>query len=241
MGHTITIYTDGASKGNPGPGGWGAIVATSSLVREYGGHEDHTTNNRMEMNAALQGLTHAAHLSHAHEADVEVFTDSSYLINGITKWVRGWKARGWQTAQKEPVLNRDLWEALDDIASQFRAISWRHVGGHVGIAGNERVDEIASGFALCEKIALYDGARGVYGIAIDSVAHDDAKLRARTASRSRSNAKAFSYVSLVDGIVATHATWKECEMRVRGKRARYKKALSAEDESSIIKEFSRSI
>jgi ribonuclease HI len=119
-------------------------------------------------------------------------------------------------------------------------IDWQYVGGHVGIAGNERVDAIASDFALGKEVVLYAGDRAGYAIDVSNINFDEAKQKEKSKSSSRSKAKAYSYVSLVDGVVLTHKTWAECEARVKGKIARFKKALSLEDEKRIIIEFSNS-
>jgi ribonuclease HI len=233
---TIIIYSDGASKGNPGPGGWGAIVVGGGRAKELGGREAHTTNNRMEMTAAIKALRYAAKLP---AAPVLLHTDSSYLINGITKWVKGWKAKGWKTLQKKDVLNKDLWQELSELADSFEeSITWKHVSGHVGIAGNERADEIASDFAEGKAVVLHDDVANTYTIDVHTTAHDEAKKKTRVSSRSRSG-KAYSYVSAVEGEVRVHKTWQECEARVKGRKARFKKALSPEDEKRIVEEFSR--
>lgn len=230
-----TIFADGASKGNPGPGGWGALVADGETVKELGGRDEHTTNNRMELTAVIEALV----LACGRGDEVVVHTDSSYVINGITKWVKGWKVRSWVTKQNQPVLNQDLWKKLASLVDTCGGkIHWKHVGGHVGVAGNERVDEIASNYADGKPVALYDGPRETYGIDIENVSHDESKMKARSASRSRSSAKAYSYVSEVGGVVQVHKTWAECEARVRGKKARFKKALSAQDEADIVRAFS---
>ncbi|HEX8994208.1 MAG TPA: ribonuclease HI [Candidatus Paceibacterota bacterium] len=235
--NTIIIFADGASKGNPGPGGWGTIVSWDGQVEELGGGEKHTTNNRMEMTAAHEALRFAARLPSSLDKKVVVHTDSSYVINGITKWVKGWKARGWKTAEKKDVLNRDLWEKLDEAAAHFKKTEWRYVSGHVGIAGNERADEIASDFALGKHVSLYRGKREDYGHDLESIAHDEEKQKVKSGASTRSKQKAYSYVSLVEGDVRVHKTWSECEARVAGRKARYKKALSAADEAIIISEF----
>jgi len=232
----ITIYTDGASKGNPGRGGWGALVADATVVCELGGNEQHTTNNRMELTAAIEALRYACTLP---EAPIILHTDSSYVINGITKWVKGWKARGWITKEKKEVLNQDLWQALVAAQDACRGkIEWRYVGGHIGVVGNERVDSIASDFALGENVELYCGPRGGYEVDITVTLHNEEKKEKKSAAKSHSSAKAYSYVSRVGGEIAVHKTWGECEARVRGKQARFKKAISAEQEAAIIKEFS---
>jgi ribonuclease HI len=231
----ITIFTDGASKGNPGPGGWGAIVADEDIVTELGGREDHTTNNRMELTGALEALTHVPN----KDAEVVLYTDSRYVINGITKWVKGWEAKGWVTQKNEAVLNRDLWEPLVEAArSRSSKISWEYVGGHVGIAGNERVDEIASDFAEKKPVTLYSGPASAYTVSIHDISLDESKQKAKSSSSARSKTKAYSYVSKVDGVVMVHKTWQECEQRVKGKPARFKKATSSAEETEIIKDFS---
>lgn len=232
----ILIFCDGASKGNPGPGGWGAVVATPTRVVELGGREERTTNNQMELRAALEALTHVSRLS---AAPVIVHTDSSYVINGITKWVHGWKQNGWKTKEKKEVLNKKLWVALDAAVFQVGGdIEWQQVGGHVGVLGNERADTIASDFAENKKVSLYIGPRRGYSLEVHNIARDESLHKLKSDSRAHSKGKAYSYVSRVDGTIAMHKTWAECEARVRGKSARYKKALSAEDEAQIIKDFS---
>lgn len=232
------IFSDGASKGNPGPGGWGAIIVTGERVAEVGGREAHTTNNRMELRAAIEGLRAAKLQSGA--AGV-VYTDSSYVINGISKWVHGWKKNGWKTKEKKPVINQDLWQSLDaEVLAIGSTVEWQYVGGHVGVAGNERVDVIASDFAEGKSVSLYTGRRAEYKIDVANLGHDDAKQKAKSSSSTRSKAKAYSYISRVDGIVLVHKTWAECEQRVRGKSARFKKALSPQEEKDIVADFSKS-
>lgn len=224
----IRIFSDGSSLGNPGPGGWGAIVATEQEVFELGGFEDVTTNNRMEMKASLEALRRVKDL----QEPVEIFTDSKYLVQGMTTWVFGWQKNGWKTQNKSEVLNRDLWEALVDVVSQ-KNISWNHVDGHVGVPANERVDQIANGFASGISVELYSGSREFYSV---DLSQTQAQSGAKTKSSS-SGAQAYSYVSLVDGEFVRHETWKECEARVKGKKAKFKKALSKEHELEIMKEW----
>ena len=134
----IDIYTDGACKGNPGPGGWGALMRTGAHVEELFGGEANTTNNRMELKAVIEALT-----ALTRPCSVVVHTDSQYVQKGISEWIHGWKARGWKTAAKAPVKNVDLWQALD--AAQARhTIEWRWVKGHAGHEGNERADALAN-------------------------------------------------------------------------------------------------
>ena len=173
---------------------------------------------------------------------IVVHTDSSYVINGITKWVAGWQRSGWLTKEKKPVLNRDLCErlagAVENIKSKGAKIHWQHVGGHVGVAGNERVDEIASSMAEEGGAVLFVGKRADYAHEIENISHNAEKASERSKSKSRSRAKAYSYISRVDGVVLVHKSWAECEARVKGKMARFKKATSAQEEAAIIKEFS---
>ncbi|MDR2688471.1 MAG: ribonuclease HI [Azoarcus sp.] len=133
----VEIHTDGACSGNPGPGGWGAILRCGAHEKEIWGGEPHTTNNRMEILAVIRALEQLK-----REVEVRVYTDSQYVQKGISEWIHGWKARGWVTAGKTPVKNADLWRALDDIAARYR-IEWRWVKGHAGDKGNERADALA--------------------------------------------------------------------------------------------------
>lgn len=228
---SIVIFTDGSSRGNPGPGGWGSIVVDGETVTELGGGDKHTTNNKMELLAAIEALAHVKHTNRF----VIMYVDSSYVVNGITKWVKGWKRNNWITSTKTPVENRDLWERLDEVSSSH-SITWNRVSGHAGLPGNERADEIATAFADGDLPGLYRGPLDEYPHDVLNVSYDDEKQKARSASRERSRAKAFSYVSMVDGRFMRHASWTECEKRVKGvKGAKFKKAFSAEDERAIAK------
>jgi len=135
---SVRIYTDGACRGNPGPGGWGVLLQFGSNEKELWGGERETTNNRMEMMAAIKGLE-----SLKKTCRVMMFTDSKYLLRGITEWMPGWKKRGWITASKKPVKNDDLWKSLD-ILIQNHEIDWTWVRGHSGHPGNERADQLAN-------------------------------------------------------------------------------------------------
>jgi ribonuclease HI len=134
----VEIYTDGACKGNPGPGGWGVLLKRDGGKREFHGGEPHTTNNRMELIAVIRALEALEPGTRAR-----LHTDSQYVHLGISKWIRDWKRRGWRTAEKKPVKNEDLWRQLDELAGS-REIDWIWVRGHVGNAGNERADELAN-------------------------------------------------------------------------------------------------
>lgn len=138
MNSTVQIYADGACKGNPGPGGWGVLLRYAGTEKELFGGESATTNNRMELQAVIQGLK-----SLKRRCSVEVYTDSQYVHKGVTEWLPNWKRRGWKTASKNPVKNEDLWRELDNLLTQhdFR---WHWVKGHAGHEGNERADALAN-------------------------------------------------------------------------------------------------
>lgn len=166
----LTIYTDGSSRGNPGPGGWAAIIITDTEVIELGGAEQHTTNNRMELLGAIKGLQEVG--PHMHVEAVEVFTDSEYVKKGMTEWITGWIAKGWKTSTKKPVLNQDLWKELHAEEKRLKDVgvkmSWTYVKAHVGIALNERADTIATSCAdsvvenTASNLQLYRGPKSEY-------------------------------------------------------------------------------
>lgn len=137
----VQLITDGACLGNPGPGGWAAILRYGDHKKEISGGEPHTTNNRMELRAAIEGLR-----ALKEGCEVEVVTDSEYLKNGITNWIHGWKRKGWMTAAKKPVVNQDLWKDLDDQVSRHKT-QWTWTKGHASHADNNRCDELASNAA----------------------------------------------------------------------------------------------
>lgn len=142
----VIIHTDGGCQGNPGPGGWAAILEYAGRRRELSGGAVATTNNRMELQAAIEALG-----ALKEPCEVEFFTDSQYVRRGISEWVAGWKRKGWRISSRKPVKNRDLWRALDEHAARHRVV-WRWVKGHAGHAGNERCDELAN--AEIEKIKV---------------------------------------------------------------------------------------
>ncbi len=228
---SISIFTDGASRGNPGPGGWGAIIVLTETVKELGGGEKRTTNNRMELTAVIEALAFLSKLKiKEKELVVNVFTDSSYVLKGAMSWVYGWERNGWKTKQKDEVLNKDLWVKLLKLIS-ISKINWQLLPGHSGIPGNERCDIIATTFADGLKIQLYSGNKSGYKIDVSSVIQTKAKKR----KSSKSKVKPYSYVSSVNGAVKTHRTWAECESRTKGKSgALFKKSFSKEDEKAII-------
>ena len=230
MKDKIIIFSDGASKGNPGPGGFGAIVVwPEGKVAEFGGFEKHTTNNRMELSGAISALEEVF----KRDEEILFYTDSKYVINGMTAWIYGWQKNGWQTKEKKDVLNKDLWAKLFEL-SQGKKIKWTYVGGHVGVAGNERCDEIADASARGEKVTLYKGLLSNYKINVLDLGHDEGKK----VNKYSKSAKAYSYLSLVSGVLNIDKTWAECERRVTGvKNVRYQKAVSPEHEKEILKNW----
>jgi ribonuclease HI len=232
----IIVFTDGAAKGNPGPGGWGAIVVTPDRhVTELGGGSPHTTNNRMELSGAIAALAYVAR----QPGPVAIYTDSTYVIQGITQWVWGWRKRGWKTAQGADVLNRELWEQLSSLvgARARGEVDWHWVRGHIGTPGNERADQISVAFAMQEPADLYAGPLEGYLRSILELP-DDTNLPRRPAGAApvgKTKTAAYSYLSVINGVVMRHVTWAECERRVKGQSgARFKKATSAADEAAIL-------
>ena len=138
MTDTVIIYTDGACRGNPGPGGWGVILNYKGTIKELYGAEKHTTNNRMELMAAIQALE-----TLTKPCSVRLNSDSSYVLKGITDWMPNWKKRGWLTAAKTPVKNEDLWRRLDAVIAKHK-VEWKWVKGHSGDTGNDRADSLAN-------------------------------------------------------------------------------------------------
>src|SRR5437016_12799912 len=195
----IVVFADGAAKGNPGPGGWGAILVTpTGEVTELGGGEAHTTNNRMELTAAIRALR----ALRAVPGPVALHTDSTYVIRGTREWIHAWRRRGWKTAEGRDVVNRDLWETLASLHEARRHVggmTWHYVRGHTGVPGNERADEIADAFATGRRPALYHGPLVRYGVAVLDLPEDTRiPVRAPGSARSRPTAP-HSYLSLVDG------------------------------------------
>ena len=232
---TIVIFCDGACSGNPGPGGWGSIVATpDGYVKELGGKIAPTTNNRMELTAVIEALIKVKSLSNM----VILCTDSTYVIRGITQWVFGWRKKSWKTAEGKDVANKDLWEELSElVAARGKGnIDWKYVRGHIGIAGNERCDEIAVSYSKGDHVYLYSGPLLKYEVAIYDIPENTELPEMK--DKSEPKAKAYSYLSLLGGVPMRHETWPECERRVKGQSgAKFKKAMSPGDETEILKSW----
>lgn len=232
----ILIYSDGACSGNPGPGGYGAIVALpTGQVIELGGGYPATTNNAMEMTAILEALLKVERLP----GNVVIYTDSVYVIRGITQWVHGWAKRGWKTADGKDVANQEIWIDLQRVVQKRggKNIEWRFIRGHKGTPGNERCDEIAVAFSKGYPISLYKGDFSNYSF--DLLDMPDAEpLPEMKKDFGGPKKSAYSYLSLVNGKLEKHKTWGECEARVKGRPgARFKKAMSAEEEAEILKSW----
>ncbi len=231
MEKQIVVFTDGSSRGNPGPGGFGAIIVMHDRIVELGGRDMQTTNNRMELSGVIFALSFLSSKLEVKSSTLLLYTDSSYIVNGITKWVFGWQKNNWKKADGEDVLNKDLWETLFSLSKNFK-IDWKIIPGHAGVLGNERCDEIATSFADGDNPTLFNGKIEDYKIKLLPVEIGVGEIK-KTKGKS-----AFSYISSIDGVVKIHSSWKECEARVKGKAgARFKKSFSKSDEEKIIKEF----
>ncbi|MFZ2072147.1 MAG: ribonuclease HI [Minisyncoccia bacterium] len=149
----IIIYTDGAARGNPGPAGWGTVFIFGEKIFEIGGRSAHATNNQMELTAPIEALKHLR--KNNLDKSIEIFSDSKYVILGITEWIQNWMKNNWRNAAKKPVLNRELWEELYSLVQDFK-IEWTYVEGHSGNKFNDRVDEIATSFADGAPVKLQD-------------------------------------------------------------------------------------
>lgn len=218
----IRVVTDGASSGNPGPGGWAAlIIYEDGTLEELGGHEPNTTNNRMELRGAIEGLRRVP-----AGAPVQVVTDSTYLINGITRWIAAWRRRGWKKADGEPVSNRDLWQELETLHGPH--VTWEHVRGHAGHPENERANTIAQAYAARRTPPPAAALPPTAGTppAADLIARIAA---ARPAGQ--------TYLSLLGRAgLMRHRTWPECQARVHGvPGARYKKCRSVDEEIATVR------
>lgn len=242
----ILVFTDGACSGNPGPGGWGVIIiAPDGEVTELGGHEPETTNNRMELTAVGKALRHLEQTP----GPLHICTDSTYVIQGITRWAFGWSRRGWKTADGGEVANAGYWRRLMALMAQRKqafsgeaaSVEWRYVRGHTGVPGNERVDVIAVGYSKGRHVQLYVGPLQAYGVAGVLDVPEDASLpEEKSGSREGSgkSGKAYSYLSQVGSAVKRHSTWAACERRVKGvPGARFKKTRSAQDEAKVLEDW----
>lgn len=242
---SIIIYTDGSSLGNPGPGGYGCVIVfqAKELVVELGGYDHSTTNNKMELTAIATALEYLKKHHVSHDVNIVIHTDSSYAINGITKWMFGWLKNNWITSTKTPVLNSEIWKQLIPLKNYFKKLSFEHVRGHSGIWGNERCDMIATSFASKTTIDLFHGKfidydPRILSSAVASNAGSAISVSQKTKS-TKNSGKAYSYVALVNGKIQTFKDWESCKAVVHGRSSKYKKALSKIEEDALIKEWSK--
>lgn len=235
---SIIIFTDGSSRGNPGPGGWAAIVWNNEKIHELGGSDPHTTNNRMELTALLQSLVFLE--KREMEGNVTLYIDSQYVLSGVTVWMYGWEKNEWTTKTKEKVLNQDIWKELLVLVyrlKQKRNLIFKKVDGHSGVLGNERVDLLATQFADKERVLLFTGATEMYEKLIGGTLADLRPSHQKKNKKSSSQ-KAYSYVSLVEKKVYVDSNWEDCKKRVSGKKGvQYKKVFSKEEEEALVKIF----
>ena len=235
MKKELRIYTDGASRGNPGPGGWGAILMTEKEVMEISGHKKPATNNQMELEAVVQALTKATKKFKGYS--VLLHADSAYVLNGIRSWLDGWVRNKWVTlTTKKPVENKLQWQKLlklrDTLGKELHLIK---VAGHSGHDFNDRCDEIAVAAALGKNPFLFNGTYTGY---IGYLAETPPKSSVKKSSSKNKGKEAYSYVSLVNGKVYTDKTWTACEKRVKGvKGAKYKKVFSKAEEVALIQDY----
>ncbi len=232
---SIILYTDGASRGNPGPGGWGAILIGSDTVVELAGAQNPATNNQMELQAVIEGLAYAR--THYSDAIIELHADSRYVLNGIEKWLDGWVRKGWVTMAKKPVENRKQWETLLELRDHFgKKLKLNKVDGHSGHLYNDRCDELAVAAALEREHILFTGTVDDYAT---QLMNNPPSSEKKPASKSSSNkGAAYSYVSMVDGIVHADKDWATCEKRVKGKKgAKYKKVFSKSEETELMQDY----
>ena len=238
----ITIYCDGACSGNPGPGGWGSIVIGGDLVTELGGAATATTNNRMEMTAVLEALHFCLkNYSKGEIEAIQIFTDSVYVIRGITQWIFGWKKRGWKNAANEEVSNQDIWIELDKVVRSIKTdveceIKWNFVKGHSGVLGNERCDVIAVAFSKQDYVRLYKGTAAAYEFDVRILPEIRPLPEIKNKSENSAKQPAW-YLSYINGVLTKHATWSECEAVVKGRAAKFKKITSIEEEILIKKNW----
>ncbi|MFA6397430.1 MAG: viroplasmin family protein [Candidatus Paceibacterota bacterium] len=235
----FTIFTDGSSLGNPGPGGFGAIICDSekNKINELGGMEKHTTNNRMEIRAVVEALLYLGN----KKGDVLIYIDSAYVLNGITSWIYGWEKNNWITKDKNEVLNKDLWQELSLVNKKrlkLGKIKWEKIKGHSGVDGNERADVIATSFAMMKPVELYEGKLKDYEEKFEIYFHDIVSKKKPPTKNKKNIGPAYSYLSLIKGKIYKWKTWAECEKKVKGvSGVKYKKAKSAEEEKEILKEW----
>lgn len=239
---SLAIYSDGACSGNPGPGGFGAIVLLPGRhVVELGGGEASTTNNQMELTGVIRGLQLIASEFSAGPSvynKIFIFTDSVYVIRGITQWIFGWMRSGWKNQQGELIANRDHWQDLFKVVSELKVkkitLDWNFVRGHVGVHGNERCDQIAVAFSKGQYVDLYSG--GVANYRFDIMEFPSTEPLPEMKSRTAPDPNKKSWYVVLNGTQKlVFTTWKECEAAVKGRSGvKFKKVSSESEEKTVL-------
>ncbi len=245
------IFCDGACSGNPGIGGWGSILSNGLNVVEMGGFIAATTNNRMEIFAALQSLRYIVHQDQPI-SKITIYTDSKYLINSVTEWIFGWKRNNWKTKSGEPVKNKDLFEDLFLVLQEIKnvEVDWSYVPGHSGIAGNERADQIAVGLLKKDQsLVLFKGKIEDYKYidyndlkisSSESNSKTDLKnshessFKSDSPVQAKNNKPTLGYVSFINGQIKVYKHWPQCQLDVQGKSYAKFKKFSSEPELFTI-------
>lgn len=239
MKKELIIYTDGASRGNPGPGGWGAVVLVDGYSMEVTGSAKKATNNQMELQAVLEVLSDSA--SRAYKGTVKVFSDSAYVVNGLNSWIWGWEKKGWITSTKTPVENREIWVNILELLKFYgKRLSIEKIKGHAGDLYNERCDELAVNAALGKKEKHFKGLQKDYDAFLKEIGTTKKveSGKSKVKSKTKKTGPAYSYVSLVDSKVYADKTWAECEKRVKGKKgAKYQKVFSKAEETNLVQDY----
>ena len=241
--NSILIYTDGACSGNPGPGGWASIIYLNNFVYEIADRQTNTTNNQMELLAAIKALQFVLeNISNNKINEIYLYTDSVYVIKGITQWIHGWKKNDFINQQNEPVANKNLWLELDNLVLKVQKvlqlkINWLYVRGHVGVDGNERCDEVAVAFSKNEYIDLN------FQVPANEYLFDILKTPKTEAlpdfKKQNSNTSKNSwYLVYHAGVLSKYLTWKECESKVKGvPGVKFKKVSSHDEEQALLKQW----
>lgn len=235
MKKELVIYTDGASRGNPGPGGWGAVILAGGYAMEIAGSAKKATNNQMELQAVLEVLSDRA--TRAHNGSIVVFSDSAYVVNGLNSWIWGWEKKGWITSTKTKVENKEIWVKLLALLKEFGSrLTVTKVKGHGGELYNERCDELAVSAALGKKENHFKGSQKDYGKFLIDIGTTAKKASPK--KKKKETGPAYSYVSMVGGKVYADKTWAECEARVKGKKgAKYQKVFSKAEETALVQDY----
>lgn len=234
QGNCFLIFCDGACSGNPGPGGWGAVLVNPEMqVQEFGGAESPTTNNRMEITGLIEVLRK---INPDSTEPIYVYTDSTYVIYGITQWIHGWRRNQWKNSEGQDVANQDLWRILDQVVSPLRKrIDFRYSRGHSGIPGNERCDEIAVARSQGRWVDYYSGSLLQYDVPIFDLPEETKVPELKSKAEKK---KAVAYLSYLDGEVVRHSTWPQCDARVKGRSgAKFKKLMDLSEEKALLAEW----